>query len=222
MLSRSHRYAAIAACLLAGAAMADPPAKSSGTLHERPPRSAAPMSSGADAHRRIFPGERGPNAVLDRLRKHGRLPANGVRAEGRTARARERAFEAALRAPEVAEDEVREKMKEMHEHADEMRRERRRALHARWGETALSPAAKAELERHGRNLASIRRLQYLAVTERQGEQRAALLERLSRARNLERGRHDRAMNALKGSPEASQGTSPRANSKPAAPKGVAP
>jgi hypothetical protein len=114
-------------------------------------------------------------------------------------------------------------MKEMQEHAHEMRRERRRALHARWGETALSAAAKAELERHGRNLASIRRLQYLTVTERKGEQRAALLERLARARNLERGRHDRAMNALKGgSAEASQGTGPKADMKPAASKGVEP
>jgi hypothetical protein len=120
----------------------------------------------------------------------------------------------------VSEDKVREKMKEMHEHADEMRRERRRALHARWGEAALSAAAKAELERHGRNLASIRRLQYLAVTERKGEQRAALLERLARARALERGRHERTMQALKGSPEASQGTSAEADAKPAAPKGA--
>jgi hypothetical protein len=220
MLSRSHRYGAVAACLLAGAAQADPPGRSSGAVHERPPRMTAPMSS-ADHPRRIFPGERSPNAVLERLRQHGRLPAGGVRAEGRTARARERAFDAALRTPEVAEDKVREKMKEMHEHADEMRRERRRALHARWGETALSAAAKAELERHGRNLASIRRLQYLAVTERQGEARAALLERLARARDLERGRHERAMEGLRGSPDAAQGTSHQADSKPAAPKGVA-
>jgi hypothetical protein len=220
MLSRSHRYGAVAACLLAGAAQAEPPARSSGPFQERPARSAPPTSSAADAHRRILPGERGPNAVLDRLRQHGRLPASGVRAEGRTARARERAFDAALRTPEVSEDKVREKMKEMHEHADEMRRERRRALHARWGEAALSAAAKDELERHGRNLASIRRLQYLAVTERKGEQRAALLERLARARALERGRHERTMQALKGSPEASQGTSAEADAKPAAPKGA--
>jgi hypothetical protein len=222
MLSRAHRYAAVAACLLAGAAQAEPPAKSSGASHERPPRSAAPRSS-ADAPRRIFPaGERGPNAALDRLRQHGRLPANGVRTEGRTARARERAFDAALRSPEIAEDKVREKMKELQEHAEEMRRERRRALHARWGETALSAAGKAELERHGRNLASIRRLQYLVATERKGEERAALLERLTRLRNLERGRHDRAMNALKGAPEVSHGTGPSEDSKAAARKGGEP
>ena len=221
MLSRAHLYGAVAACLFAGAVQADPPARSSGAWHERP-RTAAPMSSTPGTPRRIFPGERGPNSILDRLRQHGRLPASGVRAEGRTARARERAFDSALRTPEVAEDKVREKMKEMHEHADEMRRERRRALHARWGESALSAAGKAELERHGRNLASIRRLQYLAVTERRGEQRAALLERLARARDLERGRHERAMEALKGSPEASQATSPKPDSKPAAPKGIAP
>jgi hypothetical protein len=221
MLSRSHRYLAVAACLLAGAAQADPPARSSGTPLEGPPRGAAARSSAADAPRRTFPRER-PNAMLERLRQHGRLPANGVRAEGRAARARERAFDAALRTPEGTEDDVREKMKEMQEHADEMRRERRRAIHARWGETALSAAAKAELERHGRNLASIRRLQYLAATERKGEERAALLERLARARNLERGRHDRAMNALKGPAEPSQGTGLAGDSKPGAPKGDEP
>jgi hypothetical protein len=149
-----------------------------------------------ESPRRIFPGQGGPNDLLERLRKRVRLPAEGMRAEGRKARARERAFEAALKNPETAEEAVREKMKEMQEHSQEMRRERRRALHARWGAVAESAAGKAELERHGRTLARIRRLQFLAVTERSGEARATLLERLARAHDLERGRHERAMQAL--------------------------
>jgi hypothetical protein len=131
------------------------------------------------------------------MRRRGGPQLDRARGRGRVARSRERAFDQALRGPEVNEPVLREKVQEMRDNADEMRRERRRAAFARWGELAVDPKAKPELERHGRTLARIRRLQFLAATERKGEARSVLLERLARARDLERGRHERAMEALR-------------------------
>jgi hypothetical protein len=87
-------------------------------------------------------------------------------------------------------------LQDLREHSAEVRRERRRSLHARWGEAALGPKAKEELTLHARRMAKIRRMQFLAVTERKGEKRTLLLERLARLKDLERGRHERAMQAL--------------------------
>jgi hypothetical protein len=133
---------------------------------------------------------------LERLRNRVKLPADGPRAQGRLARQRERAFDFALKNPNTSPEDLRAKLKELQEHPDDMRRERRRHLHARWGATALDPRAKPELEQHARRMARIRRMQFVAATERTAEKRAELLERLSRLRDLERGRHERALQAI--------------------------
>jgi len=178
---------AIALLVFSGAADAAPPgaapsaAASSGELRVR------------GEHRRL------PPEMLERLRT--RLPAGGSRASGRAARLRERAFDEAVKDPDGKGAEISTRMQELRASFDEIRRERRRAAHARWGKTADSAAAKEELALHGRRMAKIRRMQFLAVTERQGEKRDALLERLARLRDLERGRHERAMQVLAGGRE---------------------
>ncbi|MDQ2644083.1 MAG: hypothetical protein M3020_09730 [Myxococcota bacterium] len=160
-------------------------------------------------HRRL------PPEVLERLRKRVRTPADGNRAAGRLARQRERAFDEAVKDPDGKGAEIAAKMQDLREHSAELRRERRRSLHARWGEAATTEKAKQELALHGSRMAKIRRMQFLAVTERKGEKRTALLERLARLKDLERGRHERAMQAL----AAEKPTGPAAS---AAAKGSAP
>jgi hypothetical protein len=179
--------------LLAGAAQADPPAQPSGSWRGR--NAGLPRPPASDGVRRVFPGQPG-DQLVERLRGRVKLPADGPRAQGRQARARERAFDQLLKNPEATPEELRAKLKDMEEHRPEMRRERRRALAARWGKTASDARARPELELHARYMARIRRMQFLAATERSGEKRKALLERLSKLRDLERGRHERAMQAL--------------------------
>jgi hypothetical protein len=202
------RLALPALLLAATAAQAEPAPPASGAFRGR--SADAPRPSGSDGVRRVFPGQ--PGDLIDRLRNRVKLPSDGPRARGRQARARERAFEQLLKNPDADPEEVRAKLKEMQEHQPELRRERRRALFARWGKTTADPRAKAELELHARRMARIRRMQVLASTERSGEKRTALLERLSRLRDLERGRHDRAMQAIAAGkePEAGPIVSPSA------------
>lgn len=183
--------------LSAGVVRAEPPPRSSGPFRGRPAASAAPAPSAADGRRPIFPGLRGPDELAERLRGRTKAP-DGPRTKGRLARSRERAYEQTLRKPDATPEEIRQKLAELKEHSADLQRERRRSLHQRWGASAQKPEVKAELERHGRTLARLRRMQFLAATERQGEARAKLLERLGRLVNLERGRHERAMEALVG------------------------
>jgi hypothetical protein len=107
-------------------------------------------------------------------------------------------------------------MRDLREHFDEIRRERRRLAHARWGASALEPKAKDELAVHGRRLAQLRRMQFLAMTERKGEDRKKLLERLARLKDLEQGRHERAMQSLVSEQQTSEAP-PRAPARGAAP-----
>ena len=172
---------ALALLLLCGAASAEP--------SPRPAASVDDLRVPGE-HRRL------PPEVLERLRNRVRMPADGNRAAGRLARQRERAFDEAVKDPDGKGAEIATKLRDLREHSAELRRERRRSLHARWGQAATSAKAKAELALHGRRMAQIRRMQYLAVTERSGDERAQLLERLARLKDLERGRHERAMQAL--------------------------
>jgi hypothetical protein len=172
---------AFALMLVCGLAHAEPSPRASSSVDDLRVRG---------EHRRL------PPEVLDRLRKRVRTPADGNRAAGRLARQRERAFDEAVKDPDGKGAELAAKMQDLREHSAELRRERRRSLHARWGEAATSDKAKEELALHGSRMAKIRRMQFLAVTERKGDKRTALLERLARLKDLERGRHERAMQAL--------------------------
>jgi hypothetical protein len=177
-----NRYSfALALSLVCGAAQAEPPPHASSSADDLRVRG---------EHRRL------PPEMMERLRNRVRSPADGTRASGRLARQRERAFDDAVKDPDGKGAEIAAKMQDLREHSAEVRRERRRAAHARWGQAALGPKAKEELAAHGRTMAKIRRMQFLAMTERTGEKRTALLERLARLKDLERGRHERAMQAL--------------------------
>jgi hypothetical protein len=166
--------------------------------------------------RRIFPGSpsAAPGDLVDRLRERARLPGSKLRSPARLSRARERAFDEALKDPESAATELPKKLQELNEHSDEIRRERRRTVHARWGATAIDARGKSELELHGRRMAQIRRMQFLAVTEREGEKRAQLLERLARLKDLERGRHERAMAVIATGKGAPSGAPSGASNRP--------
>ncbi len=172
---------ALALSLLCGAAEAQP--------SPRAPSSSDDVRVRGE-HRRL------PPEMLERLRNRTRLSPD--RASGRAVRQRERAFDEAVKDPDGKGAEIAARMQDLRESSAEVRRERRRVLHARWGEAALDPKAKEELTVHARRMAKIRRMQFLAVTERQGEKRTLVLERLARLKDLERGRHERAMQALVG------------------------
>jgi hypothetical protein len=175
-------------------------------------------SSSADDIRVRGDHRRLPPEMLERLRNRVRMPADGSRASGRASRLRERAFDDAVKDPDGKGAEIAAKMQDLREHSAEVRRERRRTLHARWGGTALEPKAKEELALHARRMAKIRRMQFLAVTERKGEKRTLLLERLARLKDLERGRHERAMQALVGAQvPAPEQPAPSGSAKVAAP-----
>lgn len=79
---------------------------------------------------------------------------------------------------------------------EERRQDRQKWLLSRWGQQARKPDVLSELRVHAQRLARLSRLEELAGTERTGEARQRLLERIDKLRERENQRHDRAMQRL--------------------------
>lgn len=94
--------------------------------------------------------------------------------------------------------------------------ERRRWLQTHWGPHAHAPDAVTELRLHAARMAKLARLEQLAETERSGDARQRLLDKIEKLRERENQRHERAMQRLtQASPVPSAAPTPSAAAAPA-------
>lgn len=92
--------------------------------------------------------------------------------------------------------DVKERLDKWKAAREERRQDRQKWLLSRWGQQARKPDVLSELRVHAQRLARLSRLEELAGTERTGEARQRLLERIDKLRERENQRHDRAMQRL--------------------------
>jgi hypothetical protein len=104
----------------------------------------------------------------------------------------------------------REKLRQFWAARLERKREHQENVKRRWGATLDRPEARAELVKHAERMAKLRRLSYIAATERSGAEQRALLARIARLMKLEQDRHERELGKLAGT------TTPRAEPSAAA------
>jgi hypothetical protein len=83
---------------------------------------------------------------------------------------------------------------------EERRVRHRAALVGQLGARLQDPAVRAELATHGKRLAELNRLQFLAANARSGEARDKLLARIQKLQSRELSRHQRALAKLTASP----------------------
>jgi hypothetical protein len=69
-------------------------------------------------------------------------------------------------------------------------------LITRWGSSLSKPSATEELQLHARRLARLQRMEELVATERKGDERSKLLDKIDKLREHENQRHERAMQRL--------------------------
>jgi hypothetical protein len=92
--------------------------------------------------------------------------------------------------------DLKERLAKWHASREERQREHRRSLFSRWGARAHQPSSVAELRLHAQREARLTRLEEVAGTERSGEERQRLLDKLDKLREREKERHERAMQRL--------------------------
>jgi hypothetical protein len=134
-----------------------------------------------------------------------------------------REVQESLRRMDMDADVLRQKLDALAAARPERQRVRRAALRAKWGKVLAHPTAREELTTHGRRMARLRRLQYLAATERQGQTRTKLLSRIDTLLSREQARHERAMKSLEENSGAERTSRGEPSSLPApspAPSGV--
>jgi len=91
---------------------------------------------------------------------------------------------------------LQKKLEELAESRAERRRTRQLSLAHELGPSAEKPEVRGELERHARAVARLERIKFLAATERSGDSRKQLLERVARLSELEERRYHQRVRAL--------------------------
>jgi hypothetical protein len=115
-----------------------------------------------------------------------------------------------LRSGKADPEELKKKLEELKSLRNDRRSDQRAFLRQRWGGAVHKPDVKEELERHARRLARLQRLEVVVATERTGDQRKRLIDRIERMRAIENKRHETAMTKL-----VPEGASPPQGSAPA-------
>ncbi len=181
--------------LVAAPAFADPPggAERAGHAHRpfpggphgsatppmgaaAPPAGSAPPPAGSAEGR--FPG-RGPG-------EHG-----GPRFHMMTPEMRQK-----LRDKKFDPEQFKKQVAEWKESREKRREEQRQALIARWGAAVNKPTVADELRLHAKRLARLQRFEELIATEKQGDVRTRMLDRVQKMREKEEQRHESAMQRL--------------------------
>lgn len=172
-----------------------------GAFGEPPAGSAAAPAGSATPHGgppgRARPGERPRHPGPDR--EHGPDRDGGGppgRAGGRHFRAMQDDLRERFRAEKPDKEELKKKIAEWHEARDDRRRDHRARLMSRWGKTLAKADVNDELRLHARRTARLARMEEVAATEKAGDARAKLLERIEKLRKAEDERHKRAMERL--------------------------
>jgi hypothetical protein len=120
---------------------------------------------------------------------------------------------------------VKQKIEEWRAARGERRREHVEAIRAHWGQALGRPEVVAELKRHALRMATLGRIEELAATERTGDARTRVLDRVEKLRTRENERHERAMQKLAAGgaapgPSGSAAPTPAPSAAPAASGGT--
>lgn len=109
----------------------------------------------------------------------------------------------------VAKKMIADKMEEHRKDRADRRREHRKALMAKWGQSVNVPAVREEFRLHARRMAMLHRAKELA----EAMENKKALDRITKLTTLEEGRHDRKLAELvKNAPGSQQGAAAAAGS----------
>ena len=130
----------------------------------------------------------------DRKRDGG--PGEGDRRGRRHFRAMWDDLRDGFRSPNPNKDELKKKLEEWRAARDDRRKDHRARLMSRYGNALGKPDVNSELRRHGERLARLARMEEVVGTEKTGDERQKLLDRIDKLRKYENDRHQRAMERL--------------------------
>jgi hypothetical protein len=156
---------------------------------------------------------------LDRLRERG---LEGRQRRERAAELR-KSIDEQIKSGNPHPDELKKQLEELKSLRDDRRYEQRAFIRRHWGRAMHKPDVREELERHARRLARLQRLEVVAATERTGDQRKKLIERIEKLRTQENERHEEVMKKLvpEGpTPEPSASAAPAAAPTPSSSGGA--
>lgn len=195
--------------LVAAPAFADPPDGPGRANGPNRPFHGGPRGMPSGIASQVPPG---PSAE-GRFHGHGHGEHAGPGFHFMTAEMREK-----LRDKKFDPAEFKKQLAEWKEAREKRREEQRKMLISRWGAAIVKPTVAGELRLHAQRLARLQRFEELIATEKKGDERVRLLDRVQKMREREDSRHERAMQRL------SQGTSAEASAEgsAAAPNASAP
>jgi hypothetical protein len=96
----------------------------------------------------------------------------------------------------LKKDELKKELEALKADRKQRREQHREALKARWGNSLAAPAVREELRHHERRMAHLNRMLLLAETERKGQAKDKLVERIEKLKSQEDERHERKMSQL--------------------------
>jgi hypothetical protein len=122
-----------------------------------------------------------------------------------------------LRDKKFDPEQFKKQVAEWKESREKRREEQRQALIARWGAAVTKPTVADELRLHAKRLARLQRFEELIATEKQGDARTRMLDRVQKMREKEEQRHERAMQRLQ-----NEAAAPAASASGAVPAAATP
>jgi hypothetical protein len=96
----------------------------------------------------------------------------------------------------LKKDELKKELEALKADRKQRREQHREALKVRWGNSLAAPAVREELKHHERRMAHLNRMLLVAETERKGQAKDKLVERIEKLRDQENERHERKMSQL--------------------------
>lgn len=185
--------------LVAAPAFADPPdgADRAGRAHRPFPGAPRGVPSGVGSAAPPAGAAAAPGSAVPPTgsagHSHGRGPGEhgGLRFHMMTPEMREK-----MREKKFDPEQFKKQVAEWKESREKRREEQRKALIQRWGAAVAKPTVADELRLHAKRLARLQRFEELIATDKQGDARTRMLDRVQKMREQEDQRHERAMQRL--------------------------
>ncbi|HET7541756.1 MAG TPA: hypothetical protein VFK05_17900 [Polyangiaceae bacterium] len=119
------------------------------------------------------------------------------------------------KAGKITKEELKQKLRELHDSAPERKKEQRQELGKRWGTTLAKPVAREELRVHARRIAFLNRALELAQSDTKPD-KDKTIERITKLIDKENARHDQAMTRIQSQPAPAASAAPTPAPAPAA------
>jgi hypothetical protein len=96
----------------------------------------------------------------------------------------------------LKKEDLKKELQALRADRKQRRDEHRAALKERWGNSLAAPPVLAELKHHERRMAHLNRMLLVTETERKGQAKDKLVERIEKLKSQENERHERKMSQL--------------------------